>query len=126
VRDLPYTLDQFYKDQSGGSDPMPIGLAGAIRAIFEDLDEPADGQAVKRHLASTLLKRMEPELMANIFRWTGHFPERTRVLIRHLAQIADDLKQVYPEDQERQAMIAVTTLVTSLAMNHVHTGTYLA
>jgi len=126
VRDLPYTLDQFYKNQSGGQDPMPIGLAGALRAIFDDLDDPHEPAAAKRHPASALLKRMEGELMANIFQWTGHFPERTRVLIRHLTQIADDLKQVYPEDQERQAMIAVTTLVTSLAMNHVHTGTYLA
>jgi putative zinc-binding metallo-peptidase len=126
VGDLPYTLDQFYQDQTGRPDPMPSGLAGALRAIFEDLDGSDAPAIVKRHPASALLKRMEPELLANVFRWTGHFPEHTRVLVRHLGQLADQLGQVYPEDQEKQAMIAVTTLVTALAMNHVHTGTYLA
>lgn len=126
VRDLPYTLDQFYNGQASGHDPMPTGLAGALRAIFDDLAAPDAPAAGAQRPASALLKKMEPELMANIFRWTGHFPERTRVLIRHLATLADQLGQVYPEDQERQAMVAVTTLVTALAMNHVHTGTYLA
>jgi hypothetical protein len=32
---------------------------------------------------------------------------------------------VYPEDRKQQATLAVTTLVTGLAMNHVHGGSYL-
>ena len=36
--------------------------------------------------------------MANVYRWTGHFPERTRVLLRHLAERAAQLQQVYPTD----------------------------
>ena len=63
--------------------------------------------------------------MANVYRWTGHFPERTRVLLRHLAERADQLNQVYPDDREGPATVALTTLVTALAMNHVHRGTYL-
>ena len=38
--------------------------------------------------AAALIRRLEPELMANVFRWTGHFPERTRVLLRYLAERA--------------------------------------
>ena len=63
--------------------------------------------------------------MENVFRWTGHFPERTRVLVRHLAERAAELKVGFPPSQENAAMLAFTTLVTALAMNHVHRGSYL-
>jgi hypothetical protein len=62
--------------------------------------------------------------MANVFRWTGHFPEKTRSLVRHLAKRAEALKQVYAREAEDEAVVAVTTLVTSLAMNFVHRGAY--
>jgi hypothetical protein len=44
--------------------------------------------------------------------------------MRHLAKRADDLEQVYPKQAETQAVIGVTILVTSLAMNFVHRGSY--
>ena len=62
--------------------------------------------------------------MAAVFRWTGHFPEKTRSLVRDLAKRAELLKQVYPVAAEHEAVVAVTTLVTSLAMNFVHRGAY--
>jgi hypothetical protein len=62
--------------------------------------------------------------MADVFRWTGHFPERTRALVRHLAQRAEALGQVYPKAKENEAIVGVTILVTSLAMNYVHRGSY--
>lgn len=62
--------------------------------------------------------------MADVFRWTGHFPEKTRSLMRDLAKRADALRQVYPRAAEAQAIVGVTTLVTSLAMNFVHRGAY--
>ena len=34
------------------------------------------------------------------------------------------LKQVYPRGAEHEAVVGVTTLVTSLAMNYVHRGSY--
>jgi hypothetical protein len=63
--------------------------------------------------------------MANVFRWTGHFPERTRVLLRYLAERAARLGQGYPDNREDSAIMALTTLVTGLAMNHVQRGSYL-
>jgi hypothetical protein len=60
-----------------------------------------------------------------VYRWTGHFPERTKTLVRQLAIRAEELQQVYPEDQEARLQVALTTFVTALAMNHVHRGTYL-
>jgi hypothetical protein len=44
--------------------------------------------------------------------------------MRHLAQRADALRQVYPRAAETEAIVGVTILVTSLAMNYVHRGTY--
>jgi hypothetical protein len=67
---------------------------------------------------------LEKPLMADVFRWTGHFPERTRSLMRYLAQRADALGQVYPRKAETEAVVSVTILVTSLAMNYVHRGSY--
>ncbi len=135
VEDLSYSLHEYYSKlgpgsaSGGGSDDdhLPPGLDGALTAIFEDLGLPEDSSPTDtpRKSASSLIKRMEPDLVANVYRWTGHFPERTRPMVRHLAEKADQLKQVYPADRERDVAVAITTLVTALAMNHVHRGTYL-
>ena len=71
-----------------------------------------------------MIRRLERELTANVYRWTGHFPERTRELVRHLAGRAEVLAQVCPEGRELPATVALTTLVAALAMNYVHRGTY--
>jgi hypothetical protein len=126
VGTLPYSIDQFYQRETKRDGEMPPGLAGALRAIFEDLGDPDQPSMAQRHPAAELIRRLERELMANVFRWTGHFPEHTRTLVRHLADLAEKLEQVYPEDRDAEAAIAVTTLVTALAMNHVHRGSYLA
>jgi hypothetical protein len=46
-------------------------------------------------------------------------------LLRHLAERADQLNQVYRPEQEAAVIVAITTLVTSLAMNYVYLGSYL-
>ncbi len=134
IAEYPGSIDQFYEHLAGssaeiltlGKIELPPGLDGALKAIFEDLGAFTDKTSTSvRKPASALIARLEPELLAHVYRWTGHFPERARPLIRHLAQRADQLKQVYPEDREIPAVIAVTTLVTTLAMNYVHRGTYL-
>jgi hypothetical protein len=105
---------------------FPPGLAGALKALFEDLGQPEDlSSSAPRRPAAELIRRLEPELMHDVYRWTGHFPEYTQALLRHLATLAEQLQQVYPEDRETRAAVALTTLVTALAMNHVHQGTYL-
>jgi len=122
VGDLAFSVDDFYRHLDREKDELPHGLDGALRAIFEDLDEPADAP---RKSARGLLFRLERDLCANVYRWTGHFPERTRQLCRHLAERADALDLHYAEPREVDAAVAVTTLVTALAMNYVLTGSYL-
>ncbi len=126
VGELEYSVDDHYRNLLGGeADPIP-DLDGEIRSIFEDLGHPERSPAdAPRRPASALLRRIERDLTADVFRWTGSFPERTRPLIRHLAERADRLGQVYPVDREAAAVVAVTVLVTALAMNQVHRGSYL-
>jgi hypothetical protein len=126
VKDLTYSLEQYYQSQSPAAAEPPPGFDGALRAIFEDVGEAGGGTGpVPRMPAAALIRRLERDLLANVYRWTGHFPERTRVLLRHLEGRAEQLQQVYPEDREAAVTVALTTLVTALAMNHVHHGSYL-
>jgi hypothetical protein len=127
VSELQSSLEEFYrKAMSSGKDPLPPGLDGALQAIFEDYVK-GDGQSVETQTrpAEQFIRRMERELMTNVYRWTGHFPEETRRLVRHLARRAKELGQCYPSNREAEVTIAFTTLVTSLAMNHVLRGHYL-
>jgi hypothetical protein len=125
VSKLPMSVEQFYADDGKDGEAMPPGIDGALTAIFEEWDQPEGKSTAERRPAADLIKRLERDLMADVYRWTGHFPEHTRRLLRFLAERARQLNQVYPGDQEKRAAVALTTLVTALAMNHVHRGTYL-
>ena len=126
VADIEYSLGHYYRDDPDTRGDMPPGLDGALLAIFEDL-RPEGGMSLDEPLApaDALIRRLEPELMANVFRWTGHFPERTRVLLRYLAERTGHLEQGYVRNREASAIVALTTLVTGLAMNYVQRGSYL-
>jgi Putative zinc-binding metallo-peptidase len=126
VSQLSYSVEDYYHRNPAAEEPFPHGLDGALRAIFEDLDVPEEAPAdIPRKPASMLIRQFERDLIANVYRWTGHFPEYTRALLRHLEARAEALQQVYPESLEASALLALTTLVTALAVNHVHRGTYL-
>ena len=119
VNELSGSLEEYYRDNADdGEDPLPPGLDGALQSIFEDFGHPEGVPA------AALLLRLKRELVANVYCWTGHFPEPTRRLIHHLAERARELNQVYPADRETEVTIALTTLITSLAMNHVVRGSY--
>jgi hypothetical protein len=122
VSGIFYSLEQYYENYAADAEPGAAGLDGDLRAIFDDLND--QGSPHETRPAAELIRRHERQLMATVYRWTGHFPEKTRSLIRDLAKRAETLKQVYPHDAEEEALVGVTTLVTSLAMNFVHRGAY--
>jgi hypothetical protein len=125
VGELSISVEQFYKAEPKGDPEFPRGLDGALRTIFDEAEPIPEGAAPPvRKPASALIRRAERALLANVHRWTGHFPERTRALVRHLAERSDQLGLVYVEEHEDAAEIGLTTLVTALAMNWVHDGTY--
>jgi hypothetical protein len=126
LSDMSDSLEDYYREEaSPDDDPLPPGLDGALQAIFEDFDEAEDlASKAPRRPAAELILRLERDLVANVYRWTGHFPEPTRGLVQHLAERAQQLQQVYPADRETAVAVALTTLLTSLAMNHVFRGSY--
>ena len=84
-----------------------------------------DGSAHETRPAAELIRRHERELMATCLPLDGPLPEKTRSLVRDLAKRAEALKQVYARRcASTKPSSAVTTLVTSLAMNFVHRGAY--
>ncbi|HYH46517.1 MAG TPA: putative zinc-binding metallopeptidase, partial [Thermoanaerobaculia bacterium] len=132
VGEIAATLDEFYgggaegtNSPQGSDGELPPGLDGALRAIFEDLGRPEESpEEVTRRPAAALIQRLVRTLPAEVFRWTGHFPERTRALLFGMVARAEELAQVYPEDREGEAVLGITVLVTALACNHVHRGHY--
>lgn len=119
--DLTASLADYFKGYTLDSAELPPELDGSLRAIFE---EESAAAAKARQPAAQLIRRLERALAANVYRWTGHFPERTRDLLRRMAERADRLRQVYAAERETETIVALTTLVTTLAMNHIHHGTY--
>jgi hypothetical protein len=124
VADLDVSVQEWFAEHEGAAESMPPGLDGALRAIFDDLHDvtAASGRAAP---AEALLGHLQPLLMENVYRWTGHFPESTRALVRYLRRRAADFRLCYAPARESAATVAVTTLVTALAMNHVTRGSYL-
>jgi hypothetical protein len=131
--DLTCTLQQFYAgecdedeedgavDLSDGAGPVfAPALDASLHGIFEDFGDREDlSSTAPRCPAGELIRRLERDLVADVYRWTGCFPERVRALVGQLAARADRLQQVYPADRETAAVAAITSLVTALAMDHV-------
>jgi hypothetical protein len=125
VTGIRVSLKEFYSAIPQELGPATAGLDGDLRAIFDDLAAAqVQGMAAEMRPAGALILKLERGLMADVFRWTGHFPEKTRTLVRDLAARAEALEQVYPADAERAAIVGVTVFVSSLAMNFVHRGAY--
>ncbi len=123
VESITLSVEELYE---GAQQPteVPRGLDGALRAIFDELgaDEPSARDEWRP--AAELLRELERPLVACVFRWTGHFPERTRMLVRRLAARSEALGLSYPHELRSQAQMAITTFVTTLAMNFVASGDY--
>jgi hypothetical protein len=119
VANLNVSLDQFYGDVMGVSSERPQELDQMLGAVFAD-PEPS----TVRLAASDLIRRVERDLPASVFQWTGHMPERTRSLLATLAERADVMGLTYGVDQEQALTIALTSLVTTLAMTWLQSGKY--
>ena len=124
VEEMTNTLKDFYGNQTLTEAAFPFGLDASLHIAFEDTAGTPRNPESTSQPASAFIRSLELELMADIYRWTGHFPERTRSLLRHLENRADELKLCCPPNREMTATVAVTALVTALAMNHVHHGSY--
>jgi hypothetical protein len=121
VSEIDYSIDEYYADQEVESDEFPPGLDGALRTIFA---EPVGDDDPSRRSAAALIAAQARTLSRAVFTWTGHFPEATRALLQHLAGRAEAFDLRYRDGDEAASVVALTAFVTSLAMNHVHRGSY--
>jgi hypothetical protein len=124
VAEMTVSVDEYYKQLESAHPELPKGIDGALRTVFDlatDTDIPKDAPL---KAASALIRRNERSLLGAIYLWTGHFPETTRTLLRHMSRRADELRLIYVESRESATLVALTTLATALAMNHVYTGRY--
>lgn len=126
VGQIGYSIQDLYQHLSEQDLVFPDSLGGSLKAIIGELEQRNDHlEEAPRHPVAALINRLEGELMGNVYRWTGHFPERTRLLIRHLAERAGSMRLKYAESDETAVTVAITTIVTALAMNYVHRGSYI-
>jgi hypothetical protein len=119
VNQLPYTLEQFYHRLAPGEPASTSELGDALQALLNDVPGSPEKTAADGLPVAALLRRLERVLPMMVYRWTGHFPERTRVLVRQLAECAEKGQHLYPADQEAPTAAALATFVTALAMNQV-------
>ena len=70
-----------------------------------------------------LIRRLERIISADVYRWTGWFPERARHTLGELSELAETRNLTYPEDRETAATIALTTFITALAMSRINDAT---
>jgi hypothetical protein len=119
VASLSMSLEQYYREAKGSLAESPQELDEMLETIFADADKTG-----LRLAASDLIRKLERELPASVFQWTGHMPERTRWLLDAMAQRADAMSITYPVDEGEGYTIALTSLVTALAMNWLQSGKY--
>ena len=119
VATISSSLEQFYGDAGNLVSERPHGLEQMLSTIFADA-EPSG----VRFAASDLIRRIERDLPGSVYRWTGHLPERTKWILDQFRERADALKLTYRADMEQELTIALTSLVTALAMNWLQSGKY--
>lgn len=120
VGDVEHPVESFYQAPEEAPAEWAGIFDGYAAGIFPT--EVADGVSVVP--ASAVIKAIEIPAVVSLFRWTSHFPERTRTLLGLLAARADALHLVCRVDEETDATVEVITLVTALAMNFVIHGHY--
>jgi hypothetical protein len=113
------SLDDFYQEHAPSGGSVPPEVDDALQAIFGDLPAAVDPSAQEQHAAGVLIRRLEHTLSAETFRWTACFPEHTRLLLRRLAERAESLHLVYPAEREADAIVGLTSFVTSLMLSSV-------
>jgi hypothetical protein len=121
VNALSTSLEQLYRELAPG-DPE---LSEPLRQALRDMVVPLGRGRARPVPLGELLRALDRTLPPEVYRWTGEFPERTRLLMGRLAAQADRDQLTYPAEREREAAVAISVLLTALAMNHVVRGAYL-
>jgi hypothetical protein len=89
----------------------------ALRDLFE-----GPGEAPAR--AESLVRAERQNLLSTVARYSGVSPAVVRALVDHLADRAAALELTLHPDDSREAVVALGSLVSVLAMNFLHTDRF--
>jgi Putative zinc-binding metallo-peptidase len=120
VGSLDSTLDEHYRAYALDKMNISADLNDALRAIF---GEPGKDSPTTTRSAANLIRRLEGTISADVYRWTGWFPERARHILRELAELAEKRNATYAEEREAAVTIALTTFITALAVSQINDAT---
>ncbi len=116
VAGLDTTLDEHYRSCAVDKADAPVNLDDALHAIF---GPTGNDNGTDRKPAAALVRRSQRTIAADVFRWTGWFPERARHLMEQLAELAEVHGLTYAEGRESAATVALAVFVTSVAMSRM-------
>ncbi len=118
VGGLDVTLDDYCRAYALERGDAPPEMDDALQAIF---GVPPDAPEV-HHPAAAFIRRLERDVAAEVYRWTGWFPERAHHLLEQLAERAEQRGLTCPETRETSATVALTAFVTALALSRLQSG----
>ncbi len=127
VRDIQQTVAQFYEEGEIQGIALPRSLDGDLRGIFSRYRAHAgDADAGRVEDASSLMRRHENELAEAVYWWTGMDHALTHALLDHVADRAKQSGLDYPLAQRDRVLVQLSAFLTTLAMNYVYRGSFIA
>ncbi len=122
---MSITVKEYYDQIKLGETTISRSLDGDLQVIFAHDLNPDEGSA-RLGFASLLLKRHNDALSETVYRWTGVGPDLMRELVLHLARRAEEMHIVYKLSDRDTILIELSGFLTTLAMNFVYRGNFLA
>lgn len=126
VSTIRLTVEEFYRDGGPAEVLVPRSLDGDLRGIFAPSTMPPTVEGARMGSAAALLKRQQDALSVTVFRWTSVDPSVIRPILGHLIKRAKDMNLSYPLAERDTVLIHVSAFLTTLAMNYVYKGKFIA
>jgi len=125
ARRMKTTLQNFYKKKTYSyAETLPNFHDTNLKKIFPSLeqgDSETRAQSKEKPSAAAVIKKHKKTILNTVAQWTG---ERKYIIGELLDTIIERCKdlQLCVNDEEASALLRVSTYVTTLVMNYLHTG----
>jgi len=121
------TVQEFYDEVEIQGVTLPLSLDGDLRGLFvPHAAATGQGEADRLGSAAALIRLHENELSGSVYRWTAVDQGLVYALLDHLAHRAEELHLSYPLSQRENVLIQLSGFLTTLAMNYVYKGGFIA